>query len=115
MTLTDRYSALHRALVDVARRRDLAPMDIRVLVALHERGGAATSEEIEQDLLCEGSAVRRSWLVLRESSYVFTSGIDGGRARQGVRTQLTLTAIGRGLAEQAIAAATTNAEEAEAA
>jgi hypothetical protein len=59
---TRTYTAHHQALRETARWcRPLHPFDVRVVVALHERGGKATIAELADDLAdAEGAAVRRS-------------------------------------------------------
>lgn len=95
MTLTDAYSQVHRALADSAREAGLVPHDVRVILALDERGGTATSEELYDDLRCEGTAVRRSLLTLYKAGLVEGRAIDGGPRRPGVVTRAELTATGR--------------------
>jgi hypothetical protein len=99
MNLTRAYSQLHRALVDAARTEHLTPTDVRLLVAIHERGGQARTDELAADLCCEGTAVRRSVGALR-GFWLKASAEGGGKTRPGVQTVLTLTTAGRRLVER---------------
>lgn len=94
MSVTGLYSKLHRAMLDVAKRKNLTPGDVRLIVAVYERGGSARTDDITTDLRCEGTMVRRSVCNVR-GRYASVRGIDGGEARQGIRSVITLN--GRGL------------------
>jgi hypothetical protein len=84
MSLTREYTLTHQAVREVATKRELMPMDVRVLVAIADRGGVARTDELETDLGMGGSAVRRSLLTLRPRW------CEGGDKR-GARSPIRLT------------------------
>lgn len=89
MSAMQNYSRLHRSLCTQARRHALVPMDLRVLIALEERGGFGQTDELESELFTAGSAIRRSIVTLRERGHLK----GGGQA--GVRAVIELTESGR--------------------
>jgi hypothetical protein len=89
------YTRTHTALVATAHETGLKPFDVRVILALHERGEEATSFELSEDLNSEGSQVRRSLLGLYEREMCVGEAADGGRRRPGTVTQVRLTPVGR--------------------
>lgn len=101
-SVTRAYSAAHQAFKLAAESQPgLTSFDVRVLVALYERGGTAGSFDLAGDLESEGTSVRRSSLVLRHE-FVVVDAVDGGRVRQGVQSRLRLTLRGWRLAELAL-------------
>lgn len=94
------YSDVHRSIFDIAQSHDLTPFDGRVLLALLENGGSASSPELYEGMRAEGSGVRRSSLVLRDRGMVEAEAVDGGRCRSGINFRLTLTSGGRLIASQ---------------
>lgn len=88
MSLTTDYSRLHRTVREVARERGLQPMDVRVLLAIAERGGVARSDELEEDLRCEPAMIRRSMMAIRP-------GLVTGGDKRGCRVPIALTADGQ--------------------
>jgi DNA-binding MarR family transcriptional regulator len=95
-TITRDYAATHSALSVVARSVGLAPADVRVLIALAERG-PARSDELERDLGIDSSALRRSLLAL------YKRGLCAGAPRKrGTRTTVSLTDAGNAIAEMAL-------------
>lgn len=87
MTVTLNYSLTHRAILKVAGQYKLAPIDVRVLVALRDRGDQAYGDELKEDLHSEGSAVRRSIGAMRGTW------LTGGDQR-GRRVPIQLTEKG---------------------
>lgn len=107
--LTHAYATIHEALTATAARHGLTPIDVRVLVALWERGHIATSHELERDLLCQGSQVRRASLTLRKGGFVrCDSGPGTAAPRRGTVMRLQLLRPGRIIAEDANSRATFN-------
>jgi hypothetical protein len=98
MSLTQRYSKMHTAFVLVARGHELTPFDVRVLLAVADRGGSARSDEIGADLILSSSnqsSFRRSSLGLRATGHVIGSASNGrGRVKRGERHVLKLTEKG---------------------
>lgn len=94
-TLTTGYTRLHEAFSVVAESEGLTPFDVRVLLALSDLGGDANTLELERELGCDGSAIRRSMIALRKSQHVVASASDGREPRPGVRSHLTLSARGK--------------------
>ena len=106
MTATETYSRLHEALSDEAASIGLTPWDVRILLALHERGGEGRTDELEGELLCCSSQIRRSSLPLRAARFITADAGKGTRApKRGTRARLVLTAKGRVSAQRVLAAA----------
>jgi hypothetical protein len=85
VTTTETYSTIHRALTDTALLHGLTRTEMRVVVALADRGGRSRTDEITADLcLGSGSAVRRAIAELRRRGQVAPA-----------RTELKLSAAGR--------------------
>lgn len=108
MSRTLSYSRLHSALADAAATFDVVPMVARVAYALHERGGRATSQELQADLCCGDSAVRRALIAMYAARLAVGVGSDGGPRRAGIVTLAKLTPRGRAMAGYIV---TTLAEE----
>jgi hypothetical protein len=103
MNVTAVYSQAHNAMTCVARTYGLMPFDVRILVALLERGGEARTNDLEWDLRCEGTMIRRSYPALCSVGYVLADAGPGtDQTKRGTRTRLVLTATGRRLANEAI-------------
>src|SRR5262245_54789271 len=103
MSVTETYSHAHEAFEVVARANDMAPFDMRLLVAIHERGGEARTDELEVDLQACGSAIRRSYPNLWVRGLLKADAGEGTfRPKRGVNTRLTLKASGTRLAVAAI-------------
>lgn len=103
MTTTASYAATHDAFISVAERERLIPFDVRLLVALADRGGRGRTDELERDMLTHGSAIRRSSMTLRARGLVRATAADGGPTpKRGVRVRLTLTARGARVAQRAL-------------
>ncbi len=94
MTATLTYGRIHNALRSTAGVLQTVPMNVRVLVALHERGGAATTDELTADLHANATAVRRAAGELYVRGWARGMGVDGGPRREGVRSRLELSAEG---------------------
>lgn len=102
-SITAAYSLAHESFVTLSRANDLMPFDLRLLVALEERGGSGRTDEIEVELQCEGSAVRRSYPMLERRGLLTADAGEGTlRPKRGTRSRLTLTAYGRDLARAVI-------------
>ncbi len=89
MSITQGYSRVHKAYVVTARVYGLVPMDVRVLVALAEREGVATSDQLEEDLHLGdgGSAVRRSLVNLRSTGLLCGGSVRGRRDKIQIRAR----------------------------
>ncbi len=87
MSVTQGYSRVHKAYLVTARAYDMVPMDVRVLVALAERGGTATSDQLEEDLFLGdgGSAVRRSLGNCRSIGLLCGGNVRGRRDKIEIR------------------------------
>jgi hypothetical protein len=101
--ITAVYSRAHDAILTVAGRYGLVPFDVRLLVALLERGGEGRTDDLEWELRAEGAMVRRSYGGLRAVGYVEADAGPGTtEPRRGTRTRLMLTATGRRVALDAV-------------
>ncbi len=98
MTATVTYGRIHTALRSTADIVQTEPMNVRVLVALLERGGAATIDELETDLHANATAVRRAAVHLYARRWATGLASDGGPRRPGARSRLELTADGEQIA-----------------
>lgn len=102
MTVTAIYGATHDAFLTVARRHQLVPFDVRLLVALRDRGGAGRTDELAREMVVEGTAIRRSSLELRRRRFITADAGEGTRGpERGVRARLSLTDRGREVARVA--------------
>lgn len=99
MTLTATYTRLTTAFVAAATAGELSVMDVRVVLAIADRAGAATSHQLAEDLRCESSLVRRALARLYARSYAIGEGLDGGPRRPGVLTIVRLTRRGAAVAK----------------
>jgi hypothetical protein len=124
-TVTRTYTRLHNAIVSGAKRAGLRFHDARVLVAVADRGGEATSREVFEDITTpggrergrpdrDGARVRKSIGVLRDTGFVTAeppdpAGFRGkgtGRGwRAGMVLRVALTQAGRALADEILQAA----------
>jgi hypothetical protein len=102
--ITKAYSVLHETFDRVASAEGIAPFECRVLLAIHECGGSARTDQLEALLRGRngGSQVRRSLLRLYDTGHATGAATDGGVRRRGIRSRATLTDRGR-KAVQAIA------------
>lgn len=97
---------LHRAALDAARQvRNLTAADVELLVALHELGGQARTDDLAVELCCHPSRIRRSVAWLRGGGYVTVRAVDLGPARRGVQSVLLITDGGARVAVEVLAAA----------
>lgn len=97
-------AASRRAFLDTAQENATSPTHCRIALAVHGAGpDGLTTQELEDHLLIEGSTVRRALGDLYEAEFAIGRGVDGGRRRQGVVTQVTLTDRGRVLAREILA------------
>jgi hypothetical protein len=81
MNVTVSYSTVHRALSDTAQAHQLVPMEVRVLLALADRGGESRTDELERDLCVRGgTAIRRCLLTLRPLGMVKGGDMRGQRS-----------------------------------
>lgn len=95
-TRTAVYSETHRAILLAARERNLRPYEVRLLLALHDRGGSGRTDQLEEDL-CEdqGTAIRRASIKLRSRRFISGAAADGsGQIKRGVRMSFVLTKRG---------------------
>lgn len=106
--ITDTYARAHESFRAVAQDASVLPADVRVLVALHEVGGEARTDELEDRLLSNPTAIRRSSITLRREGLILADAGPGTtRTRRGTRARLSLTAAGADIARQAVALAST--------
>ena len=109
MTVTAVYSHANEAFNAIARAHRLVPFDVRLLVALHERGGEGRTDELEVDMQTEGTAIRRSYPPMAARRLLAADAGSGTtRPKRGVRTRLTLTTAGRNVALAALTRAETD-------
>jgi hypothetical protein len=102
-TFTENYSRIHDALLDAATLRGLRPWDVRVLVALEERGGRAVTDQLQDDLRDRnGAQVRRSLITLYAQDLATGQSSRGGPRRAGQRSVVTLTFNGRAIARDVL-------------
>jgi hypothetical protein len=100
LVLTAAYTATHQALAQAARKHSLRPYEVRVLLALHERGDRARTDDLEADLgLGDGTALRQALGVLYREGYCAGRAIDGSLRRRGVRTVVRVLPAGRVVVE----------------
>lgn len=104
-TLTSTYTATHLALRTVATKSELGMLSVRILLALAERGGEATTGDLIMDTAgsrsnAPGGDVRRSLTVLYRRGLAAGEATRGGPRTQGVMTVVRLTGDGRRLAER---------------
>jgi DNA-binding CsgD family transcriptional regulator/DNA-binding MarR family transcriptional regulator len=97
VTLT--YTMVHRRILDASGATGLAPFSIRVLVALYERNGEATTSDLAGDLRADRSVVRHNLLQLEWCRYVERERMPL-RKRGGMETCSRITDKGRMLAMQ---------------
>jgi DNA-binding transcriptional ArsR family regulator len=90
-TPTASYSSIHAALAATAEHHGIAPTDVRVLLAIHDLGGRATTEQITHALMTHDSAVRRALVAL----YALKMADSRTRGRRGVPHDAFLRARGR--------------------
>jgi hypothetical protein len=100
MSITADYTRTHLAIAVEAKGASVDPFCVRVLLALHDCGGSASTAELEDDLASDGAAVRRALLALYPRKLAMGAGADGGPRRPGVRTVATLTDDGRSICER---------------
>jgi DNA-binding MarR family transcriptional regulator len=108
MTLTRRYSRVHRAIREGAKSAGVRPTTIRVLLALEERGGEVTGHDaLAMDLSMDGGDVREGLSALYRAGLAerkrVARGVDEGRGAKPAHVKLTQA--GRLLAGQVRAAA----------
>lgn len=99
MTITEQYTRTHEVLKEYARRLELLPFDVRVLLAVAEHGDfnsrSATYEQLYAVLDDGGAAVRRSALALRKAGLVVIERKDGSfGSGRGVGSRARLTQPG---------------------
>lgn len=103
MTATEQYSRLHASIADVACQEGLVPFDVRILVALEERGGEGRTDELEAEMRSEGTGIRRSYPTLVVLGLVCADAGEGTSApKRGTRTRLTLTRKGHDMARRVL-------------
>jgi len=97
-TPTQQYTRLHRAFMAAAQEHGLTPFAVRVLVAIDDELGPATTTSIAQALAVGGHSMVRRVLVEElygpDREFVIGEGSDGGPRRRGVMTHLKLTRDG---------------------
>lgn len=101
-SLTATYTRIHDAFQTIAAEERIQPTSMRMVVAIAEHGGSATSDELEAAFndLTGGSQIRRALLTLYSSGHAIGLARTGGRRRRGVRTRVTLTDKGRRAAQR---------------
>lgn len=97
MTVTGTYTRAHEVFKQLARELGVAPHDVRLLMAIHEAHEGVRMDELAAMLGNEGTATRRSALVL------YDRGLARGWPRKtGTTTRLALTEAGRTAARTAL-------------
>ncbi len=114
MTFTRRYTRMTRALAVVSTETGLDPFAVRLVVAISDRAGAATTEQLVADIALEGSNVRRALGTLYGQGLASGEALGGGRRRPGVMTLVRLTPKGEAVAArvQGLAASAARRKEA---
>jgi DNA-binding transcriptional regulator PaaX len=92
MSITREYGLTHQAVKQVAQDRGLTVIDVRLLVALAERGGRATTDQLLEDLAVHETQLRRSMSKVRQQ------GLLVGGDKPGARVPLSLNDGGWGVA-----------------
>ena len=100
MSPTKTYTKIAVALATAGAEVSLTTFETRVLLAVADRAGVATSLQIISDLKCDGSVVRRSLGTLYDRELAIGEGSDGGVRRPGVVTMIRLTPAGQRLTER---------------
>lgn len=105
VTLTDRYTRTHLALRTVSAETDLGMLAVRLLLALAERGGEATTADLIEDTArsrtnASGGHVRRELTRLTHRGYVSPQAARGGAPTPGTMSVWRLTGDGRRVAER---------------
>jgi DNA-binding MarR family transcriptional regulator len=103
VSLTQRYTSTNRAFWSVGRELGMRPAAIRVLVAVADRGGRATTTELNADVDLQQSDVARMLRELYAAGLATGVAVDGGRRRGGVTTRVSLTGEGRELVDRVTA------------
>lgn len=100
--LTSTYSAIHSAIRETAGVYELQPYEVRVLLAISDRGGACSSDALRRDLTEDGAATRRALGALYRIKYAEGFGPDQGPRQRGFNTQIKLTPAGAQIARAVI-------------
>ena len=100
--ITALYTAHHLAFRRGAQAFSVSPFAARIAVAIHERGGEATSHEIAEDLGSAGAPVRRELAAMYALQLARGDG-PAGRGKPGTVTSVALTEAGRALVKQVYA------------
>jgi hypothetical protein len=108
LTITETYTAIHKAFDKYGRGLEIRPFAMRVLLAISDANDsypeiATTTDRLEELLGSEaergphrGADIRRALGELYAAKLVAgVSAVDGGRRRAGHRTLVTLTADGK--------------------
>lgn len=102
-TVTASYSVAHDVLRETARRQRLVLFDIRLLLAIHERGGVGRTDELALELSGDAAGVRRSSLALRATGLIRADAGPGtSRTKRGTRARLVMTGDGAALAREVL-------------
>lgn len=108
MTKTRTYSNFHRALSAGCKEFGIEPTLGRIAVALYERGGDASSDQLEADLANpDGTTTRRGLSRMYRLGLAQGHAADGGPRRPGSRSRVALTQSGRALAGRILTLAET--------
>jgi hypothetical protein len=117
MTATVRYTRMHNALTAGATRAGIPMHSVRVLVAVADRGGEATTREVTGDIVSvrdlaagpanasqstTGAMVRRAVLTLRSHGFAAATVPSPLERGLGRSTIVTLTDAGRVLAREVL-------------
>ncbi len=98
MTFTRRYTRMSRALAVVSVETGLEALAVRLIVAVSDREGAATTEQLVEDVAFEGSRIRRALGTLYAGEFASGEAEAGGRRRPGRMTLVRLTPKGEAVA-----------------
>jgi hypothetical protein len=117
MTATERYTRMHNALHAGAARAGVPMHSVRVLVAVADRGGEATTREITGDIASvrdradrganasqstTAAMVRRAVATLRDHELLVTTPLSGAERGRGESMTVTLTDAGREFAGEVL-------------
>lgn len=102
--LTVTYSRIHDAIRLVARQHGLEPFVVRMLLALRDSDGRASTADLEADLRVGdgGSGIRRSLSTLHRLGLAEGEAECGGPPRRGQRTHLRLKPEGALIARKVV-------------
>lgn len=102
MSVSSSYGQVHEVFLATARDHGVTLTDVRVLVAVFERDGGASTADVADETRVDPSGVRRSSLTLRYAGLITASDGNGGPPKRGSNAWLALTLDGRRAALEAL-------------